>query len=45
MDKEKILKYYFDRIGDKNFELDQVRRELESADFDDADIRWVVKEV
>lgn len=45
MDKGKILKHYFDRIGDKNFELDQVRRELESADFDEADIRWVVKQV
>ena len=45
MDKERVLVYYFDKISDKTFELDQVRKELEKADFDEVDIRWVVKEV
>ncbi|MCH7399305.1 hypothetical protein MM236_14990 [Belliella sp. DSM 107340] len=45
MDKERVLIYYFDKISDKTFELDQVRKELEKADFDEVDIRWVVKEV
>jgi hypothetical protein len=43
MDRVKIVNYFIDKIEDKNFEIHQVRQELEKNNLDEEEIRIIVR--
>jgi hypothetical protein len=42
-DRAKIIDYYFQRINNKDFEISEVRRDLEKNNYDEDEIRIIVK--
>jgi hypothetical protein len=42
-DRAKIVDFYLQKLSDKNFEISDVRKDLEKNSFDEAEIRIIVR--
>ena len=42
-DRSKIVDFYLERIKDKEFEISQVRSDLEKSNFEEAEIKVIVR--